>query len=108
VYMIFLNTGCIHRLSRTILKTFIWGGGGGASYSFSPVYLSSFCFCETGPEEHKSAKHVTVHELAGGDSTGSLENLPNTFFKKIRVTLKSVRAIFDVFSRYRSIRGEYM
>jgi hypothetical protein len=29
-------------------------------------------------------------------------------FAKIRKTLKSVRAIFDVSSRYRSIAGEYM
>ena len=28
--------------------------------------------------------------------------------QKIRETLKSVRAIFDVSSRYRSIAGEYM
>jgi hypothetical protein len=39
--------------------------------------------------------------------TASLENLPNTFFKKIFETLKNVRAIFDVFSRYRSIPGEH-
>jgi hypothetical protein len=46
-----------------------------------------------------------MNELVGvgvGDSIASLENLPNTFCKKIRETLKSVRAIFDVFSRYRS------
>jgi hypothetical protein len=52
-----------------------------------------------------------MNELVGvgvGDSIASLENLPNTFCKKIRETLKSVRAIFDVFSRYRSIPGEHM
>jgi hypothetical protein len=46
--------------------------------------------------------------MGGSDSTASLENLPNTFCKKIRETMKSVRAIFEVFSRYRSIAGEYM
>jgi hypothetical protein len=39
--------------------------------------------------------------VEGGDGKASLENLPNTFCKKIREKLKSVRAIFDVFSRYR-------
>ena len=39
--------------------------------------------------------------------TASLENLPNTL-QKIRKTLKSVRAIFNVFSRYRWILGEHM
>jgi hypothetical protein len=46
--------------------------------------------------------------VEGGDSKASLENLPNTFCKKIREKLKSVRVIFDVFSRYRSIPGEHM
>jgi hypothetical protein len=31
-----------------------------------------------------------------------------TLLQKIRETLKSVLAIFDVSSRYRSIAGEYM
>jgi predicted flavoprotein YhiN len=42
-----------------------------------------------------------------GGSTASLENLRN-ILQKIREILKSVRAIFDVFSRYRSIPGEHM
>ncbi len=41
-----------------------------------------FCVCETGPEEHKSAKQVSIRNwvgMGGGDSKASLENLPNTF-----------------------------
>jgi hypothetical protein len=45
--------------------------------------------------------------VGGGDSTANLEILPSTFCKKIRETLKSVLAIFDVFSRYRSIPGDW-
>jgi hypothetical protein len=35
-----------------------------------------------------------------GDSTATLENLPNTFCKKIRETLKSFWAIFDELCRH--------
>jgi hypothetical protein len=86
-------------------------GGGIIFNSIYTLTLSLFCVCETGPEQHKSAKHVSIINwvgMGGGDSTTSLENLPNAFCKKIRETLKSVRAIFDVFSRYRSIPGEHM
>jgi hypothetical protein len=44
--------------------------------------------------------------VGGGDSTANLEILPNTFCKKIRETLKSARAIFNVFSRYRVDSGK--
>jgi hypothetical protein len=55
----------------------------GTSYSIPP--LTPFCVCETGPEEHKSAKHVCIMNwvgVGGDDSKASLENLPNTFCKK--------------------------
>ncbi len=45
--------------------------------------------------------------MGEGYSKDSLENLPNTFVK-IRETLESGWAIFDVSSRYRSIPGEHM
>jgi hypothetical protein len=51
----------------------------------STPFLSPFCVCKTGPEEHKSAKHVSIMNWVGmgvGDSTSSLENLPNTVCKK--------------------------
>ena len=46
-----------------------------------------------------------IYVLCG---TASLENLPTHILQKIRKTLKSVRAIFNVFSRYRSMPGEHM
>jgi hypothetical protein len=69
-----------HIFSRILDK---WGEGG--IIFNSPPFLSPFCVCETGPEEHKSEKHVSIMNwvgMGGGDSTASLENLPNTFCKK--------------------------
>ncbi len=60
---------------------------------------------------HKSEKHVSLMNwvgMGGSDRTASIENLPKNFLQKIRETMKSVRAIFDVSSPYRSIAGEYM
>ncbi len=60
------------------------GRGGIIQYSVPPLTLSLFCVCETGPEQHKSAKHVSIMNwvgVGGGDSTASLENLPSTFCK---------------------------
>jgi hypothetical protein len=37
-------------------------GGGGASFNSTP-FLSPFCFCGTGPEEHKSANHLSYIHL---------------------------------------------
>ena len=80
---------------------------GGIIFSSTP---SPFCVCETGPEEHKSAKHVNIMtgwglgEVIVGQPWKSAKHI----LQKIRETLKSVRAIFDVSSRYRSIAGEYM
>ncbi len=48
---------------------------------------------------------LDLYVLCGTDS---LENLPNTFCKKICGTLMSVRAIFYVFSRSRSLPCEHM
>jgi hypothetical protein len=82
-------------------------GGGGGSYSVPSLSVSPFCVSETGPEEHRSAKHVSTMNwvgVGGADSTASLEYLPNTL-QKICETLKSVWAFFYVFSRYQSILG---
>jgi hypothetical protein len=61
---------------------------GGTSYSIPP--LTPFCVCETGPEEDKPAKHVSIMDwvgvMGGADSTANLENLPNTFCKNPRNT----------------------
>ncbi len=60
------------------------GGGVGIIFN-SPPFLSPFCVCETGPEENKSEKHVSIMNWVGvreGDCTASLENLPKTFCKK--------------------------
>jgi hypothetical protein len=76
--------------------------------------LSPFYVCETGPEEHKSANRVSImnwvgNGMGGGDSTVQpVLKMCQTHFAKIRETLKSVPAIYDVSSRYRSIPGEYM
>jgi hypothetical protein len=95
------------RISRTD-----GGGGGGASYSISPLSVSLFCVCETGPEGHKSAKHVSIMNWVGwgevivhvlySQSRKSVKH----FLQKIREKLKIVRAIFDVFSRYQLDSGQ--
>ncbi len=47
--------------------------------------------------------------MGGSDSTVQpVLKICQTNLQKIRETLNSVRAIFDVSSRYRSIPGEYM
>jgi hypothetical protein len=77
---------------------------------FNSTPFSHLCLW-TGPEEHKYAKHVSIVNWVGVEggaySIASPENLPNTL-QKIRETLKSAQAIFNVFSRYRSIPGEHM
>jgi hypothetical protein len=55
---------------------------GGHHIQFYPLL---FCVCETGPEEHKSEKQVSIMNWVGvgeDNSKASLENLPNTFCKK--------------------------
>jgi hypothetical protein len=60
---------------------------GGTSYSIPP--LTPFCVCETGPEEDKPIKHVSIMNwvgVGGADRKVNLENLPNTFCKNPRNT----------------------
>jgi hypothetical protein len=62
-----------------IFKDFRQMGAGGIIFN-STTFLSPFCVCETGPEEHKSVKRVSIMNwvgMGGGDSTARLENLPN-------------------------------
>jgi hypothetical protein len=57
----------------------------------------------------KSAKHISIMHGTGGEViVQPVLKICRTFCQKIRETLKSVRAIFDVFCRYWSIPGEYM
>ena len=92
-----------------IFADFRQKGEGGIIFNSTP-FLSPFFVCETRPEEHKSAKHVSITNwvgMGGGDSTASLKICQTHFSKNPGNTLECA-AIFYVSSRYQSIPGEYM